>query len=538
MVLRLVTSAEDPLCRFMDIDFSGRKHDAKTLLKQIFVYYNLEFLKLEGCELTDRDIFNVPEINCKVKYLCLPDNKFTKPWQLLAIRKSEIKGADGAACKAHEILRDSARVRNSETESIELQSTSSSSLHPWRAMSFPSEVYNSLDIDEGYEPNMNRSPFRDGGNAANAADVREPLSQVGNQCRGCSCEARPPHGAGNSAGPPRVIERGHELMDNSTPVSSQQGRREESDCQSQVPELAPEQPSMPYANTSCVDQRVADMMSVAPVSLRTPGQVIAAIQNGVQYETIVSDQLRGLRFDVHGTWEHQRAISSLRNPSDTVVQQLAHLVRCQGEMISGLAGAIDHVLTSLPPLRREHGRKKVHAKEKPEVPDGTRISAANLTKCWAIVECKPFNEMNLNQFMEKWRRCGKSGEGEHSVRATDFFRHYFQEAWTPTDAIKQYACRQRWNSGKKPELKDLPEHLLLEERRGSNDAQREKALKHRKGCRDRWYPLLHECLGKTLAEVRQWEMRDGKLVPRPKRKRLSINNESFLDDSSCMSLEL
>ncbi|VDP55082.1 unnamed protein product [Heligmosomoides polygyrus] len=46
----------------------------------------IQFLKLEGCELTDRDIFNVPEINCKVKYLCLRDNKFTKPWQLLAIR--------------------------------------------------------------------------------------------------------------------------------------------------------------------------------------------------------------------------------------------------------------------------------------------------------------------------------------------------------------------------------------------------------------------------------------------------------------------
>ncbi|VDO92898.1 unnamed protein product [Heligmosomoides polygyrus] len=45
-----------------------------------------QFLKLEGCELTDRDIFNVPEINCKVKYLCLRDNKFTKPWQLIEIR--------------------------------------------------------------------------------------------------------------------------------------------------------------------------------------------------------------------------------------------------------------------------------------------------------------------------------------------------------------------------------------------------------------------------------------------------------------------
>lgn len=86
MILRLVSSAEDPLYRSMVIDFSGRKHDAKTLLKQIFVYYNLEFLKLEGCELTDRDIFNVREIKCKVKYLCLWDNKFTKPWQLLAIR--------------------------------------------------------------------------------------------------------------------------------------------------------------------------------------------------------------------------------------------------------------------------------------------------------------------------------------------------------------------------------------------------------------------------------------------------------------------
>ncbi|VDO92903.1 unnamed protein product [Heligmosomoides polygyrus] len=46
----------------------------------------VQFLKLEGCELSDRYIFNVPEINCKVKYLCLRDNKFTKPWQLLSIR--------------------------------------------------------------------------------------------------------------------------------------------------------------------------------------------------------------------------------------------------------------------------------------------------------------------------------------------------------------------------------------------------------------------------------------------------------------------
>lgn len=177
-------------------------------------------------------------------------------------------------------------------------------------MSYGSENYNSLDIDEGYSPNMDWLPFRNGGNVA---DVREPLSQVGNQCRGCTCEARPPHGAGNSAGPPRVIEGGRELLDISTPVSSQQGRREESDCQratpnrprredefasprcpdaqtpsaSQVPELAPEQPSTPSpANASCVDQRVAEMMSAVPVSLRTLGQVITAIQNGAQCEVL------------------------------------------------------------------------------------------------------------------------------------------------------------------------------------------------------------------------------------------------------------
>ncbi|VDP15913.1 unnamed protein product [Heligmosomoides polygyrus] len=51
MILKLVSSEEDPLRRSMDTDFSCRKHDAKTLLKQIFVYHNLE-------------------INCKVKYLC------------------------------------------------------------------------------------------------------------------------------------------------------------------------------------------------------------------------------------------------------------------------------------------------------------------------------------------------------------------------------------------------------------------------------------------------------------------------------------
>ncbi|VDP15912.1 unnamed protein product [Heligmosomoides polygyrus] len=178
-------------------------------------------------------------------------------------------------------------------------------------MSFPYEVYSSLDIDEGYELIMDRSPFRDGGTAGNAADVGEPLSQVGNQCRGCCCEARPPHGAGNYAGPPRVIEGGRELLDISTPVSSQQGCREprgvrlpeenrprreddfasprgpdiQTSSASQVPELAPEQPSMPSsANASCVDQCVAKMMSAAPVCLRTLGQVIAAIQNGAQYE--------------------------------------------------------------------------------------------------------------------------------------------------------------------------------------------------------------------------------------------------------------
>ncbi|VDO92900.1 unnamed protein product [Heligmosomoides polygyrus] len=208
------------------------------------------------------------------------------------------------------------------------------SLNYLRATSFPSEVYNSPDIDEGYEPN--RSPIWDGGNAANAADAA-------------------------LSGPPRVIEEGLELLNITTPVSSQQGRREESDCQREKrPRHEKASPRCPHAKTPCASQHARK-----------------------------SNRRCGLRIDFHGTWEHQRAISSLRNSSDTVVQQLAYPVHCQGAMISGLAGVVDHVLASLSPLRGELTalRKKAHAKEKPEVPDGTRISAANLTKCWAIVEC-------------------------------------------------------------------------------------------------------------------------------------------------------
>ncbi|VDO72000.1 unnamed protein product [Heligmosomoides polygyrus] len=45
-------------------------------------------------------------------------------------------------------------------------------------MSCPSVAYNILDIDDGYEPSMDRLPFRDRGNVANAADMRLPLSQA------------------------------------------------------------------------------------------------------------------------------------------------------------------------------------------------------------------------------------------------------------------------------------------------------------------------------------------------------------------------
>ncbi|VDO81705.1 unnamed protein product [Heligmosomoides polygyrus] len=53
----------------------------------------IQLLKLEGCELTDCDIFNVLEINCKVKYLCLRYNK-SKPWQPLALRFPVVEHLD------------------------------------------------------------------------------------------------------------------------------------------------------------------------------------------------------------------------------------------------------------------------------------------------------------------------------------------------------------------------------------------------------------------------------------------------------------
>ncbi|VDP03350.1 unnamed protein product [Heligmosomoides polygyrus] len=306
----------------------------------------------------------------------------------------------------------------------------------YRPMSFPSEVYNSLDIDEGYEPNMDRSQFWDGGNAANAADVREPLFQVGNQCRGCSYEARRPHGAENSAGPPRVIEGGRELLDIATPASSQQGRREESDCQrenrprredefaslrcpdaqtpsaSEVPELAPEQPSMPSsANASCVDQRVAEMISAAPVSLRTLGQVIAAIQNGAQYDVQ----------DAETYYTTDRPCPRIT----TAFAKGAHRSKDVGPHEARSAGRDKDLRSQSHEMLGDRGVQALQ-RDEPQPVHGEVAQMRQIGRRRIFREGdRPFPALLAR---------GLHANGRH----------------------QQYVCRQSGNSGKKPELKDSP----------------------------------------------------------------------------------
>ncbi|VDO50851.1 unnamed protein product, partial [Heligmosomoides polygyrus] len=87
--------------------------------------------------------------------------------------------------------------------------------------------------------------------------------------------------------------------------------------------------------------RAQNLMAHDQVPLQSLGQLIGSTEYGTNYERLVSNTMKGMRLDVHGLKQIQRSLSNLATSSDSVVRELVAIVRFQGDVIVGIASAVN-----------------------------------------------------------------------------------------------------------------------------------------------------------------------------------------------------
>lgn len=159
----------------------------------------------------------------------------------------------------------------------------------------------------------------------------------------------------------------------------------------------------------------------------------------------------------------------------------------------------------------------------------------------------------MNDFLHSWKRPSRIQRQDHSIQATDFFRHYLVKACDPVEEIQKYTYRRTDRYPKAPQLKNLPDAViealvgccldgiglganeLVEssvedlirnptrywETLGNDNSSRSRAFQERKEFRAIWGPCFRDALTKAMADVRQYVPRDGRLVPPPKTRKTS-----------------
>ncbi|VDO52037.1 unnamed protein product, partial [Heligmosomoides polygyrus] len=87
--------------------------------------------------------------------------------------------------------------------------------------------------------------------------------------------------------------------------------------------------------------RAQNLMAHDHVPLQSLGQLIGSTEYGTNYERLVTNTMKGMRLDVHGLKQIQRSLSNLATSSDSVVRELVAIVRFQGDVIVGIASAVN-----------------------------------------------------------------------------------------------------------------------------------------------------------------------------------------------------
>ncbi|EYC30078.1 hypothetical protein Y032_0005g2436 [Ancylostoma ceylanicum] len=263
------------------------------------------------------------------------------------------------------------------------------------------------------------------------------------------------------------------------------------------------------------------------------------------YTELFSNKLKEVRLDLIEARALQVAASQLPSASDPLVSQLCALVQNQTNVIAGLSFVVDALLINQQELRQElHRANNRIVKPTERLPENARLHGSNLTRQWIVPALPPFKCVNLNDLLDKWKRSPRSREDDHLVHCIDFLRNYLIRACEPVERIQTYACRQTGKCGKHERLLDVPEEIvdilincLLDgfglghpelsmtadqliarptrywKELGPIDAIRTAALEERRKARVEWGPQIRGALGKALADVRAYVMKQDRLVP-------------------------
>ncbi|KAL6729671.1 hypothetical protein Aduo_000706 [Ancylostoma duodenale] len=291
------------------------------------------------------------------------------------------------------------------------------------------------------------------------------------------------------------------------------------------------------------------------VNLEELGCTIERNPVAVDYEDFLSESLKTARVDISNVKSLQASVRQLPQSSDSVVRRLTSAVETMSSTIVGMATMIDGLQMRLQKqsVSIVNASHQITKLTRMELLKGAFFGEKNVKREWIIPQRAPF-KTDLKALIRTWVPSTRTSKGDFATICTDFARHYFVRACNPSEAIQQFSVRvSSRGRSKKEELKDLPEsivttlhpHFMLEamglgqpgldctsdelkERStdfwrglGRTDKEREAALDYRQSCRQDWRPSCRVSIAKTLSDIRQYVVQSSRLLPKPKRRKIT-----------------
>ncbi|VDP08741.1 unnamed protein product [Heligmosomoides polygyrus] len=254
-------------------------------------------------------------------------------------------------------------------------------------------------------------------------------------------------------------------------------------------------------------------------------------------KAFITGKMRECSISLNSAKAIQDTCSQIPLSSDSIVRSLTEVVAAQSDALVGVVTTLNALLEFARANQRSIAKAEAVAVKNSShtLPEQFFLHGRHLKQNWDIKSDPPFKRQ------------------DHSIQATDFFRHYLVKACDPVEEIQKYTYRRTDRYPKAPQLKNLPDAViealvgccldgiglganeLVEssvedlirnptrywETLGNDNSSRSRAFQERKEFRAIWGPCFRDALTKAMADVRQYVPRDGRLVPPPKTRKTS-----------------
>ncbi|KAL6742946.1 hypothetical protein Aduo_016037 [Ancylostoma duodenale] len=295
--------------------------------------------------------------------------------------------------------------------------------------------------------------------------------------------------------------------------------------------------------SATLSEKAKELLSARLVPLQDLGRIVSNNSVATEYEELVCEGLKSVRLDIEKIKTVQSSIGLLPSSSDTIVRDLVGNVRELSDIVMGLATVVDSTFVAANTFRNalRTANNNLTKITQMKLPEGASLNAKNVLSHWIVPGKSPFLKKDLKDVIVKWKMS----------------LYYLTQACQPAQSIQLYACRLSGKGARSDRLKDFPENIVdiitncflegmllgqpelqrtaaeLEsaptdfwKSLGSSYRERKVQLEYRQKCRIQWVELCRVAINRAVADVRQYVIKNYRLLPKPVSSPLQVRERN------------